>query len=82
MSELFTMTHASWVALYSMAHSFTELSMPFPHNEVVGHEWAISLYPEKTKHVSRLQYVTKEIKRVLREQLSYLWALWDLPWRD
>ena len=26
-SELFTMTHLSWVALHSMAHSFIELDM-------------------------------------------------------
>ena len=82
LSELLTMTRASWVAIYSTAHSFTELSMPFPHNKVVDHEWAISLYPEEMKHVSRLQYVTREISRVLREHLSCLWAHWDLLWRD
>ena len=59
-----------------MAHNFTDLSMPLPHNKVVGHEWAISLYPGRIKHVSRLLYVTREIKRVLREHLSCLWAHW------
>ena len=29
LSELFTMTHLSWVALHGMAHSFTELHSPF-----------------------------------------------------
>ena len=28
-SELFTMTHPSWVALHGVAHSFTELCRPF-----------------------------------------------------
>ena len=28
LSEVFTMTHQSWVALHSMAHSFTELHKP------------------------------------------------------
>ena len=28
LSELFIMTHSSWVALHSMAHSFIELDKP------------------------------------------------------
>ena len=31
LSELFTMTHPSWVALHSMAHSFTELDKAVLH---------------------------------------------------
>ena len=76
LSEFFTMSCAFWVALYSMAHNFTELSISLPHNKVVGHEWAISLYPGRIRHVSRLLYVTRKIKRVLREHLSCLWAHW------
>ena len=38
LSELFTMTRGSWVALHRMAHSFTELCQPLCHNEVVIHE--------------------------------------------
>ena len=30
-SELFTMTHASWVALYGMAHRFTKLDKAVVH---------------------------------------------------
>ena len=33
LSELFTVTHPSWVSLHSMAHSFIELLMPFHHNQ-------------------------------------------------
>ena len=31
LSELFSMTHPSWVALHGMAHSFTELCKPLRH---------------------------------------------------
>ena len=31
LSELFTMTRPSWVALHSMVHSFTELHRPLQH---------------------------------------------------
>ena len=37
-SELFTLTHLSWVALHSMAHSFIELHKPLCHDKVVIHE--------------------------------------------
>ena len=35
LSELFTMTYLSWVALHGMAHSFIELYKPFCHNKAV-----------------------------------------------
>ena len=38
LSELFTMTHLSWVALHSMVHSFTELYKSLHHNGAVIHE--------------------------------------------
>ena len=38
LSELFTMTHPSWVALHGMAHSFIELRGPFHCNKAVIHE--------------------------------------------
>ena len=38
LSELFTMTHRSWVALHRMAPSFTELCHPLPHDKVVIQE--------------------------------------------
>ena len=54
LSELFTVTHLSWVALHGMAHSFIEVCKPLHHNKAVIHEgkilqiklnyWA-SLYP-------------------------------------
>ena len=39
-SELFTLTHPSWVALHSIAHSFVELWKPFHHDKAVIHEGA------------------------------------------
>ena len=36
--ELFTLTHLSWVALHSTAHSFIELQKPLCHNEAVIHK--------------------------------------------
>ena len=36
--ELFIMTHSSWVALRSTAHSFIELCKPFHHDKSVIHE--------------------------------------------
>ena len=38
LSELSTMTCPSWVALHSMAHSFTELHRPLRHNKAMIHE--------------------------------------------
>ena len=38
LSEFFTMTCLSWVALYGMAHSFIELHKPLSHNKAVIHE--------------------------------------------
>ena len=38
LSELFTMTHLSWVALPDMAHSFTELCKPLHQGKAVIHE--------------------------------------------
>ena len=37
LSELFAMTHLSWVALHDMAHSFSDLHKPLRHNEAVIH---------------------------------------------
>ena len=38
LSELFTVTCLSWVALHSMTHSFIELCKPFCHNKTVIHK--------------------------------------------
>ena len=38
LSETFAMTHLSWVALWSMAHSFTEFCKLLCHNKAVIHE--------------------------------------------
>ena len=38
LSELFTRTRPSWVALNSTAHSFIELCKPLLHNKAVIHE--------------------------------------------
>ena len=37
-SELFTMVHLSWVALHSMAHSFSEFHRPLCPDKAVTHE--------------------------------------------
>ena len=41
--ELFTITHPSWVALYSMAHSFIDLHKPLHQDKVVTHERAYGI---------------------------------------
>ena len=38
MSELFTVTRLSWVALHIMVHSFIELPKPLCHDKTVIHE--------------------------------------------
>ena len=38
LSELFTMTRASWVVLHGLAHSFIELCKPLHHNKAVIYE--------------------------------------------
>ena len=38
LSELFTMTHLSWVTLQNMAHSVIELWKPFHYNKAVIYE--------------------------------------------
>ena len=44
LSELFTMTHPSWVALHCLAHSFIELCESFRHDKAVIHEEAVQPY--------------------------------------
>ena len=43
LSELFTMSCPSWVALHGMAHSFLELCKTLHHNKAVIHEGSIQL---------------------------------------
>ena len=43
LSELFTMTCLSWVALHGIAHSFIELCKPLRPDKVVIHEGNLSL---------------------------------------
>ena len=38
LSELFTMTQLSWVALYGMAYNVIELGKPLCHDKAVIHE--------------------------------------------
>ena len=38
LSEIFTMTHTSWVALHLTVHSVIELCKPLYHNKAVIHE--------------------------------------------
>ena len=47
LSELFTMTHPSWVALHSMAHNFTELYKAVVHvMSMVNFLWLCLTYTE------------------------------------
>ena len=41
LSEFFTMTGPSWVALHSMAYRFNELHKPLLHDKAVMHERAL-----------------------------------------
>ena len=53
LSELFTMTRPSWVALHSMAHNFIELCKHLHHNKAMIHEGVTKLeYVEKQRHHS------------------------------
>ena len=47
LSELSTMTHPSWVALHSMARSFTELYQPLHHEKAVIDEGKFILQLKK-----------------------------------
>ena len=38
LSEVFTITHPSWVALQGMVHGFIELCKPFHHDNAIIHE--------------------------------------------
>ena len=38
LSEVFTKTRSSWVALRGMAHDFTELCKPLCHDKAMIHE--------------------------------------------
>ena len=42
LSEFFTMTCPSWVALHSMAYSFIELGKPLHREKAVTHEGVVS----------------------------------------
>jgi len=41
LSELFSMTHPSWVALQRIAYSFTELCKPLHQDKAVVHEGGV-----------------------------------------
>ena len=43
LSEIFTMTCPSWMALHGIAHSFSELHKPLHHHKAVIHELSSSL---------------------------------------
>ena len=49
LSELFTITCPSWVVLYGIAHSFTELHKTLCHDKAVIHEWVIDYTLIKNK---------------------------------
>ena len=80
LSELFTVTCPSWVALQVMAHSFIELLKLFHHSKAVIHEgvkflqgWVISLADEWEEYSS---YFGKE-EEVSRHWTTVFWPLWS-----
>ena len=61
LSEQFTMTFLSWVSLYFIAHDFTELCKPLPHENPVIYE-GDKLHTQLFHyfHVRRIQLVILE----------------------
>ena len=53
LSERSTVTHLSWVALHSMAHSFIELCKPVRHDKAVIHEGVLLHIHTKTRGTQR-----------------------------
>ena len=45
LSELFTVTYLSWVALHSITHNFIELHKPLHHDKAVIHEGSVTGFP-------------------------------------
>ena len=50
LSELFTVTHLSWVVLHGMACGFIELCKPLHHDKAVIHEGELN-YVIPVKHL-------------------------------
>ena len=49
LSELFTMTSTSWIALHGMAHSFSELCRSFCHHKAVIHRGIFFFFNNRLK---------------------------------
>ena len=73
LSELFTMTRPSWVALQGMAHSFIELHKPLCHDKAVIHEgkilqiklnYWVSLYPDSFEDVATIMALVFPLRAV------------------
>ena len=60
LSELFTMTHLSWVALHGMAHSFIESCKPLLYKKAVIHEGDNSSYQQKNKKSHIIMLIAAE----------------------
>ena len=54
LSELFTVTHLSWVTLHGMAHSFIELDKPLRQDKAVIHEGRCHHTPIQMSKIKRL----------------------------
>ena len=78
-SELFTMTHPSWVALHGIAHHFVELSKPHCHNTAMVHEgvysFTFSLFSLYLFHLS----ISQSPPLILKKQVVILLII---TWRD
>ena len=68
LSELSTMTHLSWVALYSMAHSFIEL------DKAVVHVIRLVSFSDSFHSVCPLLEKDKRIKAISSSALSLLYG--------
>ena len=78
LSELFTMTRSSSVALHSMAHSFIELCNPLCHDEAVIHEEEYLCYWLALFSV----FLILKIRKIIfpGEQIRKYMCIEDLPW--
>ena len=56
LSELFTMSYLSWVALRPMAQSFSELHKPVRHVKAMIHEGAMGVGPHQWLSGIGVQY--------------------------
>jgi len=73
LSELFTLTHSSWVALHCTPHSLIELCKPLHHSKAVIHEGEHPLYSSFILNTVLYQIVRKQTFFYCYPHLIYIW---------